>query len=116
MSKERDRVRVRHWMKQEEYELAKAKAAECGLPFSRYAVKCMLGKKTVARTDLHYINALSKFGGLQNKLTGELREKFGYQDETIESVIAEMRSLYREIHLTIRAIKKAHKGDDEDDR
>lgn len=116
MVKERDRVRVRHWMQREEYELAKAKAAECGLPFSRYAIKCMLGRKTVARTDLHFIHALSKLGGLQNKLTGELREKYGYQDETIESVIAEMRDIYREIHIAIRAIKKAANNEADDDR
>jgi hypothetical protein len=105
MSKERDRVRVRHWMKDDEYELAKSKAKECGLPFSRYAVKCMLGKKTVANTDLHYINTLAKLGGLQNKLTGELRDQFGSNDEKINEIIGDMRKIYREIHNTIRAMK-----------
>ncbi len=105
MSKERDRVRVRHWMKHDEYELAKSKARECGLPFSSYAVKCMLGRKTVANTDLHFINALAKLGGLQNKLTGELREKYGCNEPCINDIVDEMKKIYREIHNAIRAIK-----------
>lgn len=114
-SKERDRVRTRHWWKREDYAKIREKANNSGLTFSEYLRRCGLGRKVTSVIDKSAINTLLKLGGLQLKLSADIiaATKDTKSEKLGGELAAEQKRLYREIHKAIMAIRgKSEGGDD----
>lgn len=94
---------VRTRLTESEFNVCLVKAQDCGMKLSAYSRNCMLGRKTIAKTDAHIINELRRQGGLLIKLSGDLSEAHS-NDQLINDLVSEMKLLYREIYKTIHTI------------
>lgn len=100
-----DKVRWSTWSTQEDYDEITRKAKECNLSFNEYVRRCALGRKTIPRADSAFIAALSKLGGMQNKIMMDIHEKAGGRIEEVAALLPQARDIYREILMAVRRIR-----------